>query len=99
MRHYLAFDSELQSLLGTWGISMQGAQALRYTTCSVRTRAVDAIYVPHRLGFCSRRLLSQYSFGTTLLLACVSDCVIVYSLDQPATLLELRQRCSNPCSS
>ena len=42
MRYYLMLDSDLESLLGAWGIAATGTEALRFATLCVRTRAVDA---------------------------------------------------------
>ena len=65
MRHYLMLDSDLESLLDAWGIAATGTEALRFATLCIRVRAADARLCVYRLGFCSRGLISQFSFGAS----------------------------------
>ena len=69
MRYYLLFNPSLKSLLDVWGIGVTGTEALR---CANDSGGLPVIMLCCsllcRMGFCSRRLFSEFSFGTTQLL-------------------------------
>ena len=65
-RYYLLFNPSLKSLLDVWGIGVTGTEELRCASGGLPMIMFCSLLC--RMGFCSRRLFSEFSFGTLLLL-------------------------------